>query len=259
MPGQQPLGMMRGAGGQPLPIVRDLGSGALGLLASTALLWSCLDASPWVPLLAAVVYLVMAGLILAGVPRHWGGLGLANRITLWRGTLIALLAGTLADPGLLAQYAVPLAALALLVLLLDGVDGWVARRTATQSDFGARFDMELDAFLILVLCLALLSLGKAGPWVLAIGAMRYAFVIAGRKLSWLTTALPESRRRKAVCVWQVTALMIALLPAVSATVTTWLAGSALLGLTWSFIIDIRWLHRHAPARRVEDCRSSSHS
>ncbi|MCL7940511.1 CDP-alcohol phosphatidyltransferase family protein [Halomonas sp. ATCH28] len=199
-------------------------------------------------LLAAVAYLVMAGLILAGVPRHWGGLGLANRITLWRGTLIALLAGTLADPGLLAQYAVPLAALALLALVLDGVDGAVARRTSTQSEFGARFDMELDAFLILVLCLALLSLGKAGPWVLAIGAMRYAFVIAGLKLSWLTAALPESRRRKAVCVWQVAALMIALLPVAGTTATTWLAGSALVGLAGSFIIDIRWLYRHASTR-----------
>lgn len=259
MPGQPPLGMTRSAGGQPLPIVRDLGAGALGLLASTALLWSWLGASPWVPLLAAVAYLVMAGLILAGVPRHWGGLGLANRITLWRGTLIALLAGTLADPGLLTQYAVPLAALALLALVLDGVDGAVARCTATQSDFGARFDMELDAVLILVLCLALLSLGKAGPWVLAIGAMRYAFVIAGIALSWLTAALPESRRRKAVCVWQVTALMIALLPAVGATATTWLAGSALLGLTWSFLVDIRWLYRHAAARPPEDYRAGSHS
>jgi phosphatidylglycerophosphate synthase len=31
------------------------------------------------------------------------------------------------------------------VLMLDGVDGRVARRTGSQTGFGARFDMELDA------------------------------------------------------------------------------------------------------------------
>ncbi len=241
------------------PIIADLGAGALGLLAATSMLWSSFGTGPWVPLLALTTYLIMAGIILAGAPRHPEGLGLANRITLWRGALVALLAGTLADPTLLARHAVPLAALALLALVLDGMDGWVARRTATQSDFGARFDMEIDAFLILVLCLALLVLGKVGSWVLAIGGMRYAFVVAGLTFSWLTAALPESRRRKAVCVWQVTALMTALLPAVGATATTWLAGSALLGLAGSFIFDIHWLYRHAAARHPEHCRTGSHS
>ena len=49
----------------------------------------------------------------------------------------------LGRPSLLGLSAVALA--------LDGVDGWWARRTGTCSAFGARFDMEVDAFLILVL------------------------------------------------------------------------------------------------------------
>ena len=44
-----------------------------------------------------------------------------------------------------------LVALSAVALALDGVDGQVARRTHTESAFGARFDMEVDAFLILVL------------------------------------------------------------------------------------------------------------
>ena len=40
--------------------------------------------------------------------------------------------------------------LASVALILDGVDGKVARRTRNASAFGARFDMEVDAFLILV-------------------------------------------------------------------------------------------------------------
>ena len=39
-------------------------------------------------------------------------------------------------------------------LALDGVDGQVARRTRTVSALGARFDMEVDAFLVLVLSVA---------------------------------------------------------------------------------------------------------
>ena len=77
-------------------------------------------------------------------------------------------------------------------LALDGVDGKVARRTGTSSALGARFDMEVDAFLILVLSAA--SPLSLGPWVLAIGAMRYAFVAAAEVLAWLRAALPPSYR-----------------------------------------------------------------
>ena len=45
----------------------------------------------------------------------------------------------------------PLVGLTAVALALDGVDGRVARRTETVTAVGARFDMEVDAFLILVL------------------------------------------------------------------------------------------------------------
>ena len=38
-----------------------------------------------------------------------------------------------------------------LLLALDGLDGWAARRQGLVSAFGARFDMEVDALLILAL------------------------------------------------------------------------------------------------------------
>ena len=44
---------------------------------------------------------------------------------------------------------------------LDGVDGWLARRSGIASAFGARFDMEIDALLILVL--AVLAWRSARP------------------------------------------------------------------------------------------------
>jgi phosphatidylglycerophosphate synthase len=39
------------------------------------------------------------------------------------------------------------------LLALDGLDGWLARRFGLASAYGARFDMEVDGFLILVLAL----------------------------------------------------------------------------------------------------------
>lgn len=75
---------------------------------------------------------------------------------------------------------VPMTAVA---LALDAVDGWVARRTGTASALGARFDMEVDAFLILVLSVQVTP--AVGPWVLAIGGLRYAFVVAGWLLPWM--------------------------------------------------------------------------
>ena len=223
----------------------ELATGFAALLAASVPAGQWLEASPTVPLAAMATYLVLAGLIMRRLSSHGHGLGWANRVTLARGVLVALLTGAVTDPELLATQGNLFAGLALAALLLDGLDGWVARRSGTTSPFGARFDMELDAFFILVLCLALLVLDKAGPWILAIGAMRYAFVLAGRRLPWLNATLPERRRRQAVCVWQVAALMLGLLPAVGATATTWLAATALAGLVGSFGADIRWLHRHA--------------
>ncbi len=100
-----------------------------------------------------------------------------------------------------------LVTLASVALVLDAVDGQVARRTGTVTALGARFDMEVDAFLILVLSVFVAT--TAGAWVLAIGAMRYGFVVAGWLLPWLRSPLPVSTARKAVAAAQGIALVVA--------------------------------------------------
>ena len=195
---------------------------------------------------AAGVLLAVCAAILYQWPDPRTTLGPANRVTLGRAVLVALVAGAIAAPAWVQQHAAWVAALAAVALALDGVDGWVARRWRCASAFGARFDMELDAFLILVLCVHLLAIGKAGPWVLAIGMMRYAFVAAMRPWPWLERPLPESRRRKWVCVWQVASLLLCLLPAVGGAPATALLALALALLAWSFAVDVRWLHRTRP-------------
>ena len=102
------------------------------------------------------------------------------------------------------------------------------------SAFGARFDMEVDAFLILVLAALAWRFDKAGVWVLASGLMRYAFVAAAWVWPWLNAPLPPSRRRQTVCVWQIGVLIGTIAPIIrppfSALVAAGRAGDAV----WSF-------------------------
>ncbi|MDL4816144.1 CDP-alcohol phosphatidyltransferase family protein [Actinomadura opuntiae] len=186
----------------------------------------------------------------------WGVLGLAFRgrralgpadhVTLARvvlvGCVAALVAGHLVHGGPVAV----LVALASAALVLDGADGWVARRTGTASDLGARFDMEADALLILVLSVQVATV--AGLWVLAIGTMRYAFVAASWAAPWLRSPLPPSFARKAVAVVQGVVLAAA---ASGAVPHAWAAVAAALALlAWSFGRDVLWLAvRHHGVRR----------
>ena len=175
-------------------------------------------------------------------------LGNANRLTLARGGLVALLGGLipLAPAINLGWLAV---AIATLGATLDAVDGAWARREGTASAFGARLDMETDALLIMILAVLAWSWGKAGVWVLLSGALRYLFLAAAAHWSWLGSPLPPSRRRQTVCVVQVIGLIVLLLPFLSSPLTDVVAAAALLALGASFAIDVRWLaHRRAHKR-----------
>src|SRR5260221_725029 len=100
--------------------------------------------------------------------------------------------------------------------LLEGVDGWLARRGGMASRFGARFDMEIDALSVLVFTFVLLRAGQAGAWVLAIGLTRYIFVGVGWLWPPLRRELAPSLRRKTICVVVGSALLVALAPFVDA-------------------------------------------
>src|SRR5688500_7558101 len=138
---------------------------------------------------AAVILLAMAGL---RAHHPYDRLGPANLITGVRAALVALLAGFLAEPPL-ARLAWPIVAMALVAAVLDGADGWLARRSGMGSAFGARFDLETDALLILVLSLLAWRYGKAGSWIVLAGLLRYLFVAAGAIWRWMRRPLPASR------------------------------------------------------------------
>lgn len=238
----------------PLPSLAESLAGLTLFLLLVESLLAWLAAPAGLRVSAGAIYLSMLGLVAWGWAPSRHALGWANRVTLLRGMPVAVIAGALVFPEFMARQAGVMAGLALVALLLDGVDGWVARVTRSISRFGARFDMELDAFFILVLCAALAVLSKVGFWILAIGAMRYLFVVAGWRWRWLRRPLPESRRRKVVCVWQVATLLVGLLPWTPAPLASALAGVALTLLGVSFAIDVHWLarQRHEPAPTSEN-------
>lgn len=172
-------------------------------------------------------------------------LGDANRVTLARAALTALLAGVVLTDGLVAPTWW-LLCLATVAAVADGVDGRLARRQGTSSAFGARFDMEVDAAFVLVLSVLVWQLDRAGVWVLASGLMRYLFVAGACLWPWLGGRLPASRRRQTVCVLQVVALIVCLGPPLTPGWTALTAAAGLAALLLSFGIDIVWLARHAP-------------
>ncbi|MFC0266484.1 CDP-alcohol phosphatidyltransferase family protein [Kushneria aurantia] len=230
------------------PAIGELGVGLGALLVLVEVLRLGVRVPALLHLSAAAVYLAIAALVAYGGPARAGGLGWANRVTLARAVLIALVAGTLPLPHFINDHHLLLFVVALVALCMDGLDGLVARHTDSATHFGARFDMELDAFFILALCLLLVVQSKAGPWVIAIGAMRYLFVLAAQYWHWLEAELPVSYRRKTVCVIQLGALMLCLLPGVTPPLTTVLLAAALVALLLSFLLDIIWLRRRSHIR-----------
>jgi phosphatidylglycerophosphate synthase len=134
-------------------------------------------------------------------------LGPADRITVLRAVLVCGVAALSAQSGQSGNGRGWLVGLATLALVLDGLDGRVARRTGTASAFGARFDMEVDAFLILVLSVHVA--GAAGGWVLLIGAARYLLLGAATALPWLRASLPPRPWCKFVAVVQGAVLVTA--------------------------------------------------
>ncbi|CAD7038941.1 CDP-alcohol phosphatidyltransferase family protein [Pseudorhizobium endolithicum] len=175
-----------------------------------------------------------------------GAFGPANATTTFRAALAAGIGGIVAAA--LPSSQAPLSStlwivtgVAAVFLGLDGVDGHLARKSGTVSRYGARFDMEVDAFLILLLSALAALAGKAGPWVLMIGLMRYAFVLAQWLIPRMRGDLRDSWRRKLICVLQGAALAVALMPIVPHALSAPLLGLALALLFYSFTADVTYL------------------
>ena len=220
-------------------------TGQFALCAAVA--WTVgLDLAGW---LAGIAYgLVTCATLIRGLHRSGlAGLGPADRVTLIRATLIGGVAALTVDSFSRNPPVTVLVAIAAVALALAAVDGKVARRTGTASAFGARFDMEVDAFGILVL-----SVNAAGPvgwWVLSIGGMRYVYVVAGWILPWLRGPLPPRYWRKVVAAIQGIVLVVAAAGVLPRALSSAALVVSLALLAESFGRDVTWLWHHRSARR----------
>ncbi|MGO4258491.1 CDP-alcohol phosphatidyltransferase family protein [Marmoricola sp. RAF53] len=179
---------------------------------------------------------------------HGHRFGPADRVTLVRALLACVVAGMVAGSVVRPADVRLLVALSSVALVLDLVDGHVARRTGTVSEFGARFDLETDAFLILVLSLYVAP--RFGWWVLAIGLMRYLFVAAGRVWPWLRGTTTPRPWCKVVAATQGIVLTVAAAGVLPASTTRLLLAGALALLLESFGREALELRTGAAPRRT---------
>lgn len=241
--------------GQPLPrdMVWTLLLSTVAVCLGSALL--CLSAGLGIAsvLLTLVPWLCILFLLWRALPEYPHAVfGWANVVTTIRAVYTVLLAGLIPAAELLSTPAANnglwlITLSTILVLSLDGLDGYLARRSGLCSNLGARFDMEIDSLLALVIALLIWRSGETGIWILGLGIMRYAFVAASIFSKPLQAELFASMRRKTVCVIQLCSLCAMLSPAVQAPLSTAVGIFALACLSASFARDILWLYRNQPS------------
>lgn len=191
---------------------------------------------------ALIGYMVGGVLAIALIRRGYpySLLGKGNLVTLFRMAVVAaLLAPVIGNkaPWLLVFLTVT-------ILVLDGVDGRLARSEGRVSDFGARLDMEIDSILAVVLALNVWAAGFTGPWVLLLALPRYLFIAAAWFLPWLNRELPTSLARRVICVVQGACLTGLNAPIFPGWMVVLIAASVAGSLSWSFGRDILWLWRN---------------
>ncbi|MFI5934253.1 CDP-alcohol phosphatidyltransferase family protein [Actinoplanes sp. NPDC051494] len=175
---------------------------------------------------------------------RWGP---ADTITYGRLILTGGVAALVADAATGSVHHVVLTGLAAVSLMFDAADGQVARRTGATSRFGARFDMEADSVLALVLSVYIAI--HLGWWAVLMGLFRYAFIVAGWALPWLNAPLPPRMSRKVVAASQGVVLVVVSAGLLPTAVAQICVAVSLISLCWSFAVDIRWLWLQESSRR----------
>lgn len=121
--------------------------------------------------------------------------------------------------------------------LSDTFDGLVARALG-PTEFGAKLDMELDAFFMLLLSAILYYSGMEG-WTISLGLMRYGYVFL---LLFLPSSAPAGRGvgryEKLVCLLSYLLLITAAAPWIPLKIRVSLVFYDLLLLGSSFLVDL---------------------
>jgi phosphatidylglycerophosphate synthase len=212
--------------------------------------------------LAGLAYAAVAvGLLSRAFGRAGAGtMGPADLVTLTRVVLVGGVAALVADSFVGSEPVAALTALAVVALVLDAVDGRVARNTGTVSAVGARFDMEVDS--VLVLLLSVYVAHSLGPWVVAIGSVHYVFVVARRGLLWLRAPAPPRYWCKVVAAVQGITLVTAAAGVLPGPVAVLALVAVAVLLAESFGREVWWLwrnHRAGSGAAVQRAVGSVHA
>ena len=169
--------------------------------------------------------------------RHWtpgGAFGLANTLTALRLVgFIALAVLPLAPPWIAGAAAV--------LLLLDGADGWLARRFEQASDFGAFFDKEVDAFALLVLCLLAVHHQGMAPLLITAGLLRYLFAVLLHLGDPPARTEPRTNAARYLYVFMMGTMLLPFVPLPAWT--HFVVWAAVAGLVASFLPYFAWALR----------------
>ena len=155
-------------------------------------------------------------------------LGVANAVTLVRGLAYAAAAGFV----LLPPDAVPWLP-ALLYgggVLLDALDGTIARRVGRPTRLGERLDMGYDTLGFVVAPAVAVAWGLLPPVYVSLAVARYAYragLWLDRRRGRQIRPLPPSRLRRPLATWQMGFLTLALSPVVPSEPTYAVAPLAL--------------------------------
>ncbi len=147
----------------------------------------------------------------------------ASWITLARAVALALLVGVLVAGSPSRTVGWVSSAFFAVAVLLDGVDGLVARLTGTVTALGSRLDAEIDGLTTLVGAAAAVGTGAASLPFLAVGVARYAFVGSlwwRRRRGRSVRELSSSRLRTGLSALLLVTIWLALLPTTDDARTT---------------------------------------
>lgn len=177
--------------------------------------------------------------------------GVANAVTLVRGALYAVVAGFAVVPPATTLAWVPALCYGTGVVL-DNLDGTVARTVGQETDIGRRLDMAFDTFGFVAAPLVAVLWGLLPVWYLAISAARYVF----RGAVWLRRVrglpvgdLPDSDLGKYLAGVQMVFVTVALVPPVPTDVVWTLAPAVLTPSLAVFTRDYLVVSGRLPSHR----------
>jgi phosphatidylglycerophosphate synthase len=168
--------------------------------------------------------------------RHWEQIrhmrppgGIPNYITLLRfGTLVIFIVFAAFIPN---EF---LALLLFLLILLDGIDGYLARKLNQATAFGALFDMETDALFICLISCMLIRKGLLGPWILMAAFIKYYYSIVTDITGLSKKPDPKTRFGAAIAVIMFLSLTFALVLPQTPRIIITLTGTALIYISFFY-------------------------